>query len=284
MQFPVEFTKMSGAGNDFILIDHRRPIFNDIAAAQAFARAVCERKFSVGADGLILLEETPEADFRWQFFNADGSLADMCGNGARCAARFAHAHGMAPARMRFATLAGIIEAEVTGTTVCLTMTPPQDFSLSQQLDTPAGGTETVHSLNTGVPHAVIWVTEIEAAPIREWGRHFRFHPRFAPAGTNVNFVGLLGEDLLRVRTYERGVEDETMACGTGAVAAALVAARLGRVASPTRIITSGREELTIHYQREGDDFSRVRLEGPADFIYVGQLNREAVRRQSPAGP
>jgi diaminopimelate epimerase len=283
MQFPVEFTKMSGAGNDFILIDHRRPIFSDTAAAQAFARAVCERKFSVGADGLILLEESPEADFRWQFFNADGSLADMCGNGARCAARFAHAHGMAPARMRFATLAGIIEAEVTGTTVCLTMTPPRDFSLSQQLDTPAGGTETVHSVNTGVPHAVIWAAEIEAAPIREWGRHFRFHPRFAPAGTNVNFVGLLGENLLRVRTYERGVEDETMACGTGAVAAALVAARLGRVASPTRIITSGREELTIHYQREGDDFSQVRLEGPADFIYVGQLNREAVRRQSPAG-
>ncbi|MFU8819618.1 MAG: diaminopimelate epimerase [Desulfurivibrio sp.] len=278
MQFPVSFTKMSGAGNDFILLDHRRPLFEDTVAAQRFAKAVCERKFSVGADGLILIENSEQADFRWQFFNADGSIAEMCGNGARCAARFAHERGIAPARMTFLTLAGMIEAEVAGSAVLLTMTPPGAGRLNQRLAGPDGREVTIHSLNTGVPHAVIFPDEIEQAPVREWGHHFRFHPHFAPAGSNVNFVGLVGENLLKVRTYERGVEDETLACGTGAVASALVAARLGRVASPTRIITSGREELVIHYRLTGEDFSQVRLEGPADFIYEGALHPEALRR------
>lgn len=278
MRFPIEFTKMSGAGNDFILLDHRRPLFPDSAATQRFAKAVCERKFSVGADGLILIEEAEGADFRWQFFNADGSIAEMCGNGARCAARFAHQQGIAPARMKFLTLAGVIEAEVTGTTVCLTMTAPRNCRLDLQLAAPDGGEITLHFVDTGVPHAVIFRDDIEQAPVKEWGRHFRFHPHFDPAGSNVNLVGLVGDNLLKVRTYERGVEDETLACGTGAVASALVAARLGRVTSPTRIITSGREELVIHYRLEGENFSQVRLEGPADFIYVGALHPEALRR------
>ncbi|HET97714.1 MAG TPA: diaminopimelate epimerase [Desulfurivibrio alkaliphilus] len=278
MRFPVSFTKMSGAGNDFILLDHRRPLFADTAAAQRFAKGVCERKFAVGADGLILIEGSDRADFRWQFFNADGSIAEMCGNGARCAARFAHERGIAPARMTFLTLAGMIEAEVVGTSVLLTMTPPLDGRLNQRLPGPDGREVTVHSLNTGVPHAVIFSEELERVPVREWGCHFRFHPHFAPAGTNVNFVARGENNLLRVRTYERGVEDETLACGTGAVASALVAARLGLVASPTRIITSGREELVIHYRLAGEEFSQVRLEGPADFIYEGSLHQEALRR------
>ncbi|MFH7320030.1 diaminopimelate epimerase [Desulfurivibrio sp. D14AmB] len=278
MQFPVSFTKMSGAGNDFILLDHRRPLFTDTAAAQRFAKAVCERKFAVGADGLILIEDSEQADFRWQFFNADGSLAEMCGNGARCAARFAHERGIAPARMTFLTLAGMIEAEVAGSAVLLTMTPPGAGRLNQRLAGPDGRELTVHSLNTGVPHAVIFSEEIEGVPVREWGRHFRFHPHFAPAGTNVNFVGLGEKNRLKVRTYERGVEDETLACGTGAVASALVAARLGLASSPTRITTSGREELVIHYRLEGEEFRQVRLEGPADFIYEGALHQEALRR------
>ncbi|TBV81056.1 MAG: diaminopimelate epimerase [Desulfobulbaceae bacterium] len=136
MNYPIKFTKMSGAGNDFILIDHRESLFADTAAAQSFARTVCERKFSVGADGLILIENSWEADFSWQFFNADGSIADMCGNGARCAARFAHAHGIAPARLSFATRVGIVAAEVTGATVCLTMTPPRDLRLGLRFGQP----------------------------------------------------------------------------------------------------------------------------------------------------
>jgi len=228
MQFPIPFTKMSGAGNDFILIDHRQPIFPDQAAIQGFARAVCERKFSVGADGLILIEESPEADFRWQFFNADGSIAEMCGNGARCAARYAHAKGVAPARMRFETLAGAIEAEVLGENVKLRMTPPAGLRLGEKIEVK-GGEQTVHSLNTGVPHAVLFVEEISQAPVVEWGRFIRFHEHFQPAGTNVNFVGRLDGDGLVVRTYERGVEGETLACGTGAVAAGIIAGLLGMV-------------------------------------------------------
>ena len=283
MQFPIPFTKMSGAGNDFILIDHRQPIFPDQAAIQGFARAVCERKFSVGADGLILIEESPEADFRWQFFNADGSIAEMCGNGARCAARFAHRQGIAPARMRFATLAGIIEAEVSGAEVSLTMTPPVDLRLDPRPIAMDGTEHPVYFINTGVPHAVVPVAEIEAAAVAAWGRLIRFHPLFQPAGANVNFVqfGPAGENRLDLRTYERGVEAETLACGTGAVAVAIIAGLLGKVTSPVRVRTSGQEELTIHYQLRNGAVSDVRLQGPADFIYDGQLHAEAIRRLEP---
>lgn len=280
MNFPIPFSKMSGAGNDFILIDHRRPIFPDQAAMQRFARAVCERKFSVGADGLILIEESPEADFRWQFFNADGSIAEMCGNGARCAARFAHARGIAPARMRFATLAGIIEAEVSGAEAVLTMTPPVDLRLEPRPLELDGTEYPVYFVNTGVPHAVVPVAEIGAAAVAAWGRLIRFHPWFQPAGTNVNFVqfGPAGENRLELRTYERGVEAETLACGTGAVAAAIIAGLLGQVVPPVRVRTSGQEELTVHYQLQNEQVGDVRLQGPADFIYDGQLHAEAIRR------
>ncbi|MDZ7642682.1 MAG: diaminopimelate epimerase [Desulfurivibrio sp.] len=284
MQFPITFTKMSGAGNDFILIDHRRPLLADTAAAQSFARAVCERKFSVGADGLILLEDSDEADFRWQFFNADGSPAGMCGNGARCAARFAYESGIVDhSRLRFATGAGLIEAEISGTAVLLTMTPPGEWRLNLHLAGPAGEELTLHLVDTGVPHSVLFCDELATVPVKEWGRYFRNHPRFAPAGCNVNFVGR--DDTsgrLRLRTYERGVEDETLACGTGAVAAALVAARLGLAVSPTTVVTSGQEELVIHYRGQDEQFQDVRLEGPADFIYQGSLHPEAIRRRDRA--
>jgi len=285
--FPIPFVKMSGTGNDFILIDHREPLLAGVDLA-AFARAVCERKFSAGADGLILIEESEEegVDFRWQFFNGDGSRAEMCGNGARCAARFAHSRAIAPARMRFRTAAGVIEAAIDPETVAtgavrIRLTVPTAIALDEKISITATGPETtVHSVNTGVPHAVLLVENVAAAPVVEWGRAIRFHDRFQPAGTNVNFVRLLGPDRLRVRTYERGVEDETMACGTGAVAAALVAALLGLVKSPVRVVTSGHEELTIHFTMggaSGREIDAVYLEGPANFIYEGRLHREALR-------
>ena len=186
IQFPIDFTKMSGTGNDFILIDHRTP-FLSREEMPAFARAVCERRISVGADGLIFIEHSEAADFRWQFLNADGSWAEMCGNGARCAARFAHARGIAPARMRFETVAGLIEAEVTGQSVKLKMTAPTGLRLQEKL-TVNGQEQVVHSLNTGVPHAVLFMEDIRQAPVLEWGRAIRFHEHFQPAGTNVNFV------------------------------------------------------------------------------------------------
>ena len=275
MQFPIDFTKMSGTGNDFILIDHRTP-FLTREEMPGFARAVCERRVSAGADGLIFIENSKTADFRWQFLNADGSWAEMCGNGARCAARFAHARGIAPAQMRFETVAGLIEAEVTGQSVKLKMTAPTGLRLHEKLRVN-GQEQVVHSLNTGVPHAVLFVEDIGQAPVLELGRSIRFDEHFQPAGTNVNFVRQLGAGALSVRTYERGVEGETLACGTGAVAAAVIAGLLGQVQPPVAVTTSGGEQLTIHYSLVGQEISEVYLEGPAHFIYEGRLHEEAIR-------
>ena len=271
LTFPIPFTKMSGTGNDFILIDHRHPLLSEEAMPE-FARRVCRHKFSAGADGLILIEGDPEVDFRWRFFNADGSRAEMCGNGARCAARYAYRAGIAPAAMRFRTLAGVISAEMIGEGVKIRMTPPTDLRMASPLDL-GPVVKTVYSVNTGVPHVVCLVDDLAGVPVAEWGRLIRFHQAYQPAGTNVNFVRL-GTDGLSVRTYERGVEGETMACGTGAVAAALIAVTIGKAQSPVRVTTTGGDELVIHL--EGHDQGAVYLEGPAKFIYDGLLLAEAL--------
>jgi diaminopimelate epimerase len=277
MNFPIPFTKMSGSGNDFILIDHRSGFLADLDL-QAFAKAVCRRKFSVGADGLILIESSPDADFTWRFYNADGSLAEMCGNGARCAARFAFAQNIAPASTRFLTLAGLIEAEVRDDSVKLRMTQPTSIN-EQHSITLDGSPHDICFINTGVPHAVCFVENNQATPVAAWGRAIRFAEQFQPAGTNANFVEVLPENTLYLRTYERGVEDETMACGTGAVAAAIIAALRGQGKSPVSVITSGGERLTIHFTLENTAkpvITNVFLEGPALFIYDGLLSPEAL--------
>jgi len=286
MKTPISFTKMSGTGNDFIIIDNRDLKIEKSGMAELAAR-ICRRRFSVGADGLILIENSERADFRWQFYNGDGSEAEMCGNGARCAARYAHARGIAPANMHFETIAGLIEAQMVGSKVKIRLTPPTDIRLSRSVEI-GGSAKEVHSINTGVPHAVHFVDNNGDVPVQEWGKHIRYHKLFEPAGTNVNFVQM-PENELYVRTYERGVEDETMACGTGAVASAIIAALHGHVTSPVKVRTSGGDVLTIHFslvdlgepaagervlheQRIAD----VYLEGPASFIYEGQLYGEAL--------
>ncbi len=264
---------MNGAGNDFIIIDHRKAWLAK-ADQPKFARLICRHKFSVGADGLILIEDDEQADFRWQFYNADGSLAEMCGNGARCAARYAHEHKIAPAKMRFKTIAGIIEAEIRGRAVRIKMTNPVDLRLDERLEID-GVERLLHHINTGVPHVVYFVDDITTAQVQEWGRNIRFHAHYQPAGTNVNFVRQTADGLY-IRTYERGVEDETMACGTGAVAAALIKGLKG-AASPTTIITSGGDELIIHFQIDKNQrIDNVYLEGGATIVYEGLLTPEAV--------
>ncbi len=272
--FPIPFVKMSGTGNDFIIIDHRRPVIHPEAMAE-FAALVCRRKFSVGADGLILIENSEQADFRWRFFNGDGSVAEMCGNGARCAARFAYMHGIAPARMRFETIAGIIEASVADINVAVKMTAPKDLKLRQTIEVEGKRTE-LHSVDTGVPHAVCFVEDVDNTDVCGLGGRIRHHEAFMPAGTNVNFVGDTDRGL-KVRTYERGVEDETLACGTGATAAAFIATLTGRAASPVDIITTGGDTLTISFDLTGDTGAdNVFLKGPAHVIYKGELNGEAL--------
>jgi len=274
-QFPVPFVKMSGTGNDFILIDHRQPLLDRQDMAE-FAALVCRRKFSAGADGLILIEDSEQADFKWQFFNADGSVAEMCGNGARCAARFAYIHGIASARMRFETLAGIIEAEVLDGDVSVKMTDPRDLQMHREItvdDEPI----LLHSVDTGVPHAVIFVDDIAGMDVCAWGSRIRHHEAFKPAGTNVNFVQEQEDGAFKVRTYERGVEDETLACGTGAAASALIAALLEQTASPVEIVTSGGDRLTILFDvKDGTSADNVFLKGPAHVVYKGELSAEAL--------
>jgi len=264
------FSKFSGSGNDFIIVDNREGAFERLnLPAPELVRRLCRRRFSVGADGLILIERDPEVDFAWRFFNADGSEVEMCGNGGRCAARFAHLKGIAGPRMAFRTVAGVMRAEVLGERVKLEVGRPRDIALDFELSVN-GEMLRADSLNTGVPHVVVAVGDLEGCDVTGLGRAIRYHAHFAPAGTNANFVRVAG-GAVHIRTYERGVEDETLACGTGSIAAALVAALKGQVASPVEIHTRGGETLRIHFSREGGGFRDVFLEGGAAYVYEGRL-------------
>jgi diaminopimelate epimerase len=269
----IAFYKMSGSGNDFILIDNRRPVIPTEDLSR-FAAQVCRRRMSVGADGLILLEVSDSADFRWRFYNSDGSTAEMCGNGARCAARFAVLHGIAGEKMRFETLAGTIGAHVKGDQVKIRMTDPCDLVMACELDI---GREHIaySSVNTGVPHVVIAVDDLENVDVTSLGRRIRRHPCFAPAGTNVNFVARLPDAGWAVRTYERGVEDETLACGTGIAAAALVLAAAKSLASPVRLKSRSGTWLKVYFDRTAEGFKELFLEGDARIVYHGRMDPSA---------
>jgi diaminopimelate epimerase len=276
IHFPIAFEKMSGTGNDFVLIDNREICIPE-GEQPGLAKQLCRRMFSVGADGLIFIEESKVADFKWNFYNADGSPAEMCGNGARCAARFAYQHGIAGKKMTLETLAGIVEAQICegDDVVMVKMPPPHDFRLELSLSLDENEYP-VTFVNTGVPQAVIFVDDIDV-PVKKWGRKVRFHKLFEPGGTNANFVKLLPDGKLKVRTYERGVEDETMACGTGAVAAALYAAMLKGMDSPIEVVTSGGGTLTILFDlKDGPVADDVFLKGPTRLILTGSLTAEAL--------
>jgi len=260
---------MSGSGNDFVIIDNRVPVMPN-ENKREFARKVCEPKSSVGADGVIFIENSDVADFKWDFYNNDGSSAEMCGNGGRCAARFACENKIAPANLSFETAAGIITAEVNGSTVKVKLTPPADFL--QNIDNDLNGVSyNVDSLNTGVPHAIIYCDDLDAVDIQSVGRAVRFHPKFAPAGTNVDWVQKKNGNALSIRTYERGIEAETLACGTGAVASAVLASYRHQVKPPIEVETRGGDILKIDFQSSGKMIQEVYLEGPAKITFEGTL-------------
>ena len=274
---PVEVTiyKMQGSGNDFVCIDN-----NQLQVPQSrmpdWARRICRRAFGVGADGLIFLQDAPETEevhYRWHFYNADGSRAEMCGNGSRCAARLAHRLGMAPAEHVLGTDAGPVQAVVDepNRQVQVQLTAPHSFTPDIELTLSSGRTLRAHVVNTGVPHAVFFSSAADSEDIMEVRPAVRYHQCFAPAGANVNIVQILDTDTLYVRTYERGVEDETFACGTGAAASAFVAHKQGLSGNPVRVRTSGGEELGIALS--GDE---VYLQGRAVLVYTAQLDLEAV--------
>jgi diaminopimelate epimerase len=264
------FWKMHGAGNDFVLVDDRSLHFpcNDAATV----RRITAPKFGVGAEGLILIQPCDTADFRMRFFNPDGNEVEMCGNGARCVARLANEIGAAPANMSFQTVAGLISAERIGDdNVRLTMTPPKGWILNGELDLDGQPTP-FHFVNSGVPHVVIEVQNLERVDIQRLGALLRYHSRFQPAGTNANFIQITGPDSLRIRTYERGVEAETLACGTGITAAGLIAGALGRVNTPVKITCASGDVLEVSYRPlAGGGAENVTLTGPAVHVFRGEM-------------
>jgi len=268
---PLAFVKMHGAGNDFLMVDGRLP-----AAARLDARriaALCDRRRGVGGDGLIVVAPDPDHDFAMSYYNADGGEADMCGNGARCAVAFARAIGLAPGdACRFRTRSGPVAGRWEGGEISVQLTPPRDLrlrlDLGAELPFPAA-----HAVDTGVPHLVVPVDDVDAVDVARWGPLLRRHPAGGPAGANVNWVEPAGAPGAprRLRTFERGVEGETLACGTGASAVAFVLCRLGLAVSPVALRTRGGDTLTITLDERDPDRPRLHLRGPAAVAFSGEV-------------
>jgi diaminopimelate epimerase len=259
-EMKIPFHKMHGAGNDFIMVDDRTLTFP--VEDGAFIEQVASRRTGIGCDGIILLQPSKTADVRMRFINPDGVEQDMCGNGARCLARLAYDLGMASAHMTIDTMAGEICAEVIQSQVQLNLTKPTGL----RLDLDAGLEWPVDFVDTGVPHVVVSVDDLAAIDILSIGRTLRFHDLFAPNGTNANFVKVEDDATLSVRTYERGVEAETLACGTGATAAALIAAERGWVELPVAVHCAGGYDLTVGF---ADGVTT--LSGCAEYVFTGEV-------------
>ena len=267
----LSFVKMNGAGNDFVLLDNRA---GTLQLDRSTIARLCDRHRGVGVDGVLILEPAQEnADHRMRYYNADGGEAEMCGNGARCFARYTKNVAGANGAMSFETPAGVIRAEfLDGERVRIEMVTPTNFSPNLSL-TAAGEDHTVHAINTGVPHACVFVDDLEHTPVVRLGRALRFHPEFAPKGANANFIRVLGPRAIAIRTYERGVEDETLACGTGVTASALIHAELNEATSPVEVTVRGGDTLEVGFVRGGKpgEFTNVTLCGPADFVFAGEI-------------
>ena len=259
---------MVASGNDFIVIDNRSGVFKNPVKT---ASELCRLHTGVGADGVLLVEKSKKADFKMRIINSDGSEAEACGNGFRCIALYAKEKMGFSSSFRFESLAGIIHAQIKGKNVRVQMVNPSGLRMRAQLQVE-GHRLHYSFLNTGVPHAVIFVQGLEKIDVPNLGRAIRYHQDFKPKGTNVNFVEVKGPRDINVRTYERGVENETLACGTGSTASAIITCLSGYVKPPVRVHTRGGEILTVDFQRNGEKLTNVTLEGEASFVYEGKLN------------
>ena len=268
----IPFMKFSGAGNDFVIINNFAKIVD--STDTEFVQKLCQRRMSVGADGVLLVEQADDVDFRMRYFNADGGEVETCGNGARCISKFAYLNGIVSERMRFLTNAGIYESEIVGENVKVRMSDPTDIRLNVPLQLD-DGMHAVGFANSGVPHVVFFVEDLERADVFNLGQQTRYHDNFKPDGTNANFIRVESPELIDIRTYERGVEDETLACGTGSIASAIIAATLGKVVSPVSVKTASGIVLKIHFEVENEEVRNVYLEGDARVIYVGELTADA---------
>ncbi|HEY8239918.1 MAG TPA: diaminopimelate epimerase [Kiritimatiellia bacterium] len=266
MQIP--FWKMHGAANDFILVDDRQETFP--THDQAWLARVMQRRTGIGSEGVLLIQPSNEADLRMRFFNPDGGEVDMCGNGARCLARLAHELNIAPQKLSIETPAGLVRAEVEGDHVRLHMPEPRDWRLNGTL-VLRGEQVPYHYVICGVPHVVIEVENLDAYDVAKIGEQIRYDKAFQPSGTNANFIEVTGPDSLRVRTYERGVEGETLACGTGITAAGLIAGKLGLVRAPVKVTPASGDVLAVNFKPTDGGATSVSLYGPAEHVFKGEL-------------
>jgi len=257
---------MVASGNDFVVVDNRRGIVKD---ANAFARQICRPHQGIGADGVLLFESSKKANFKMRILNLDGSEAAACGNGFRCIALYAHEVLKYSSLMNFESGSGRIEAQVgSQNSVKVQLVKPRIFEMDGIMEVQK---HRLHYsfLDTGVPHVVVFVKDLEKAEVVEVGRAIRNHTHFQPFGTNVNFVEAHGKKEITVRTYERGVESETLACGTGSTASAIVSVLKGSAESPVNVLTRGGEKLRIEIRKKGQEITKVFLEGQAQFVYKG---------------
>ena len=266
----IKFTKAIATGNDFIIVDNRGLVLkNNIGQ---LAKRLCDRIYGIGADGLLLVEKSKQADFKMRVFNPDGSEAEMCGNGLRCIALYAKAKRVASADMRIETRAGMIKASMKNDEIKVKLTDPKDiqWNLCVMIQ---GCPYKVSLANTGVPHVIHFVDDIENIDVKEIGAEMRYHSEFSPAGANVDFVKIVnqGKNKIKVRTYERGVEDETLACGTGAVASAIISAEAEKLTSPVTVETRSKELLKVYFELIEGNFMNVYLEGKARLVYEGTI-------------
>lgn len=272
---PIAFTKMHGSGNDFVVIRLPEVELEHLDLAE-FTRKVCRRGMSVGADGVILISDSDRADFHWRYINADGSDGDMCGNGAMVGARFAVEEGIAGESCSFETASGIVHADVDGSQVSLQMIDANWIGDDLTFEALPG--ISFDHLTIGVPHVVGFVADADAlGDINDVGRAIRQDPQLRPAGANVNFVHKIDGNTIRMRTYERGVEAETLACGTGAVCSAIASVRRGLVEQPVTVRVSSGMNLTVSWVDEHPAYSQIALAGNARIVATGEITPEALQ-------
>ncbi|MGB2868968.1 MAG: diaminopimelate epimerase [Bacteroidota bacterium] len=271
----IEFTKMSGAGNDFVLVDNRSNLISDRSAT---ARAICDRRWGVGADGLLLIERSEKASYKMMYYNADGSYGGMCGNGGRCVARYAVLQRIAPQEHAFEALDHIYDVSLHNDNIRLSMKDPADFRLNLKLSVLRRRI-TCHFVDTGSPHVVVPVQSLprsrgglSSVNVPVLGKLIRFHKAFTPNGTNVNFIELIDGTSLKIRTYERGVEAETLACGTGAIASAVVGALIWDLKPPVKIVPASSVPLSVDFIVRGKHVEKVTLTGPATVVFTGAMH------------
>ncbi len=265
----IPYYAMAGSGNTFIVVDNRENLIRDL---NQFAAKVCKHP---GADGVLFIENPKEkqTDFFMRIVNADGSEADACGNGYRCVGLYAskHLNISDPKFILVGTKGGPIEINAASPeAIKVKMIDPKDYPVQVEINVESKSLQGTR-INTGVPHTVIFTDDLKNIAVNELGRSIRNHEMFAPKGTNVNFVQITGKNTLSIRTYERGVEAETLACGTGSVAAAIIANLDGKVETLVEVLPKSGEKLKVSFHRSGNKVTNVYLEGPAKFIVKGNL-------------